>query len=482
VSALVSDAFAVACSFVLPSGARWGACATDVQRDDMAAVLDLSGPLRHWISRPRGYSKTTDMAIALGTVMVCQSVPGSRLYCAASDKDQARLVVDALARVVTATPELMAAFSFDQYRVTVPRSGVVLEVLASDSASAFGLQPTVLLTDEVCQHADTWNSRRFQEATSTALPKVPGSRWIVITTHGDPGHFSRGVYDAAVADPALWRVSECHEVAPWIDPRLIEAERARLPASAFARYWQNEWAASEDSPFDASDVAACVTHRGPLEPVSGRRYVLCVDLGWRSDRTAMTVAHREAAGDAFKVVVDRVDTIAGTREHEVDLGVVEDRVLELARRYRARVFVDPAQAIGMMQRLRRQGISVEEHTFSVASNTKLALRLSELVRAHRLAIPDDDALVDELVNVRLVERGPGLYRLDTTAGRHDDMAVTVGMCAVHLLDRVVSAPPSFALKPHGPARGTREPAVMLGDLLQGRPRVTDGAARGMVQR
>jgi hypothetical protein len=77
-------------------------------------------------------------------------------------------------------------------------------------------------------------------------------------------------------------------------------------------------------------------------------------------------------------------------------------------------------------------VTVKEHVFSTSSNTRLALRLLELVRAHRLALPDDRELVDELVRVRIVERGPGVFRVDHVSGAHDDRAVVVGMAAVHL--------------------------------------------------
>lgn len=39
------------------------------------------------------------------------------------------------------------------------------------------------------------------------------------------------------------------------------------------------------------------------------------------------------------------------------------------------------------------------------------------------------------MNVRLRETSPGVYRLDHDQGRHDDMAVAVGVAAFHLTSR-----------------------------------------------
>jgi hypothetical protein len=49
-------------------------------------------------------------------------------------------------------------------------------------------------------------------------------------------------------------------------------------------------------------------------------------------------------------------------------------------------------------------------------------------------------LIDELVHLRIVERGPGLFKLTHDPDRHDDQAVCVGMACVHLLEQRPSEP------------------------------------------
>ena len=81
----------------------------------------------------------------------------------------------------------------------------------------------------------------------------------------------------------------------------------------------------------------------------------------------------------------------------------------------------------MVQRLRSRGLQVEEFTFSQQSVGRLAVGLHNVIRDHRLAIPDDPELVDELVNVRLRETAPNVYRRDHDPDRHDDRAVALAM-------------------------------------------------------
>jgi phage FluMu gp28-like protein len=104
------------------------------------------------------------------------------------------------------------------------------------------------------------------------------------------------------------------------------------------------------------------------------------------------------------------------------------------------VVFDPWQAVGMAQRLRTQGVSVEEFTFSSASVGRLAGTLHRLLRDGLVALPDDEELLDELAHVRLVEKSPGVVRMDHASGRHDDRAVCLAMAAQTLL--ATPAPPS----------------------------------------
>ena len=147
--------------------------------------------------------------------------------------------------------------------------------------------------------------RELWEAVVSGLPKTKDSRLAIITTAGSPGHWSRQVFDRAQREPR-WHVSMTHTLAPWIDPVEVEEARRALPASAFARLWENRWAQSEDRLFTAEDVEAAVVLPGPLDYERGRRYAIGVDLALRNDRAAVCVGHVD--GD-----VVRVDAVAGSR-------------------------------------------------------------------------------------------------------------------------------------------------------------------------
>jgi hypothetical protein len=425
----VTGALDVLHALRLENGRAWGDVAVSWQREDAEAVLEPGGgPRMHYLLRPRGASKTMDLAAVVVAALVEQAPARSRSYGGAADRDQAGLLIDALAGLVERSG-LGGVLRVDNFKVTNTRTGATFEALASDEASSWGLRPWLTVCDEFTAWPATRGPRRFWRSLVSAQPKVPGSRLVILGTPGDPGHWSSEVRSQAEAS-SRWRVRRVEGPVPWLDDRDLEELRRLLPPWEYERLVLGRFATADDQPFALADLRACLRDLDDPAPRAGVRYVLAVDLGWRSDATVLAVAHREPA----LTVVDRLERYVGSRAREVDLSAVESRVYELARRYNsATVRMDPAQGIGAMQRLRAKGLKVVEHTFTTASNTRLAMLLHSTVREHRLSLPETPELVEEFLAVRLRELGPGIYRLDTDAGGHDDQVVAVGMAAVHLV-------------------------------------------------
>lgn len=424
---------------VLEDGRVWGDAAKVFQWEDALAVLSPSGAPMHFVTRPRGASKTTDLGGIALAVLLEQAPPSAQLFALASDRDQGRHILAAIEGFVRRTEGLAGEVEVQAWRVLNRRNGAALNVLAADAASAYGLLPYFVVADELAQWKTTPEPRRVWEATVSAMAKVPGARLVVLTTAGDPTHWSYKVLEHARAS-RRWRVSEVSGPTPWADPEALEEQRGLLTESAYARLHLNQWTAAEDRLTRPEDLAACVTLDGPLAASGGRRYVIGVDLGLKRDRTVAAVAHAEPMGDGgdtgTRVVLDRMEVWAGSRQVPVRLGEVEAWIDQAVRTYNnASVILDPWQAVGMAQRLRSKSVRVEEFTFSAGSVGRLASTLHLLLRSRALALPDDDELLDELANVRLRETSPGVLRMDHDADRHDDRAIALALAAQWLLDR-----------------------------------------------
>lgn len=454
----VEGALDLMSTLVLEDGRRWGEAALPWQWFDAEANLDPASPTPYsFQTRPRGGSKTADQAGALLSVMLTQAPPGARLYALAADRDQGALLIDSIRGYVDRTPALQGAVEISTYRVSIPGSGVRLDVLAADAPGSWGLRPYYIAIDELAQWSETPSTRQLYEAVVSSAAKL-GARMVITTTAGDPAHFAHAVLEHALSDP-LWRVHEVPGPLPWLDSRRLEEQRRALPESSFRRLHLNQWATAEDRLATLDDIRACVRQDGDLRPRPGVDYVIGVDIGIVNDRTALATCHREPSPrsdrGAFRacIVVDQIATWYGSRAAPVPLDQVRHVLLDTVREFNhAKVVVDPYQAALLSEDLRRQGgVRVEEYGFSQASAGKLAAALHVLIRNRSLDLPNDPRLVDELSRVRLRETSPGSLRLDHAYGQHDDRAIAIGLAALDLLARDPNEGPRARWLTRGPS-------------------------------
>jgi len=440
------------------TGRRWGDRAADWQVEDAEAILstDPAAPRLHFLTRPRGGSKTSDSAGVALAAMLTQLGPRSRCYAAAADEAQACRLIDAGHGLALRTPGLAPALLLDRSVITVKRTGTTLEALPADRAGTYGLLPALVIVDELANWASTGGPKEFWVALLSAMVKVPGSRLVVLTSAGDPAHWSARVREVAAESPR-WRLAETPGPLPWVREEALEEQRRLLLPSQYARLHLNVWSSPEDRLTTRDDLVACAVLDGPQDPEPGRGYVIGVDLGFRADATVAAVAHLEPwpsprwtprgqpERTVGRVALDRMELWQGSAMRTVQLDEVERWLLAAAATYnRAEIVIDPFQAIGLAQRLRARGLTVQEFTFSQTSTGHLASVLYRQIADRALMIPYDPELLDELAHVRLRETSPGVMRMDHDAGRHDDRAVALALAAQRLLtqpDRLARALP-----------------------------------------
>lgn len=422
---------------VLEDGRLWGDIAADFQVDDAEAIFDSEPPRWHYLTRPRGGSKTTDLAGVSLAWLATMAAPGARGYVFAGDKEQAALLTDAASGLVDRTPELRGAVKVDAFKIT-SQSGATVEVRAADGGGAFGLRPAFIVADELAQWEETRRPKRLWSAIVSSLSKVPGCRFVCLTSAGEPAHWSHKVLADAKAHPDRWHVNEVPGPLPWVGVDDLEAQGLR--ESEFARLHLNVWTQSEDRLVSAADLLAAAVLDGEQEPRGGVRYLMSVDLGLVNDKTVVVCGHLETIspepGAPARVVIDSLKRWRGKRLRPVDIGEVEAYLSMTAKRYnKAKILADPWQAAGMIQRLQAQGTHCEPYPFTSSSTGRIGQALHLALRNRLLWIPDDEELLAELARVRLRETGIGQARLDHDSGDHDDQAVAIAIIVAELLGK-----------------------------------------------
>jgi phage terminase large subunit-like protein len=433
-------ALTILAAMVLEDGQLWGDVAAPFQWEDAAAIFSDDGPHWHFLTRARGGSKTTDLAGVSLAWLATIAAPGARGYVFAGDKEQAALLTDAASGLVDRTPELRASVKVDAFKIT-GKNGATVEVRAADGGGAFGLRPSFIVCDELAQWEETRRPRRLWTAIVSALAKVPGCRFVCLTSAGEPAHWAAKVIADAKAHPERWHVNEVPGPLPWVDVADLEAQGLR--DSEFQRLHLNRWTQSEDRLVSAADLLAAAVLDGEQEPRAGVRYLVSVDLGLVNDKTVVAVGHSEPIspepGAPERVVIDSLRRWRGKRLKPVNIGEVEAYLSLTSKRYnRAKILADPWQAAGMIQRLAAQGVRCEPYPFTSSSTGRIGQALHLALRNHLLWLPDDDELLSELARVRLRETGIGQARLDHDSGDHDDQAVAIAIIVAELLGTVKS--------------------------------------------
>jgi phage terminase large subunit-like protein len=156
-------------ALVLETGEEWGQVAAPFQLADAEAILGENGPRRHFLTRPRGGSKTTDLAgLALAWLAVA-APPMSRGYVVAANVDQAAILIDAAAGFVARTPALSGTVEVQNEKIIGPE-GAWMRVLACSDSGAWGLRDArFLILDEFAQWPETRGAKRVYLAVRTTV-------------------------------------------------------------------------------------------------------------------------------------------------------------------------------------------------------------------------------------------------------------------------------------------------------------------------
>src|SRR5690606_29159923 len=132
-------------------------------------------PRLHFLTRPRGGSKTTDLAAVLLVVLLTQAPARTTSHAYARDRDQAALLMDAL-RALAHRSGLAGLLDLGAWSATVKGTRARLVVESADAASAYGHLPYFVVADELAQWPTTRGARSLWEALVSGLPKRPDSR------------------------------------------------------------------------------------------------------------------------------------------------------------------------------------------------------------------------------------------------------------------------------------------------------------------
>ena len=166
-----------------------------------------------YLEIPKKNGKTTLIA-GLGLYHLVCDGPGGQIYCCAADRDQASLAYQAMLQMIEQDETLQEILQITDSKKSIcnRKTGTFLKVLSAEAYTKHGINPTVVIFDEL--HAqpnrDLWDVMTF----GSGAARKQTLYWIITTAGDDPDHasigweeheYARRVRDGEVQDP-YWYV------------------------------------------------------------------------------------------------------------------------------------------------------------------------------------------------------------------------------------------------------------------------------------
>lgn len=414
------------------------------------AGLSPKPPLRrYWMTLPKGNDKSSFIARMTNWALAFAKKSWSG-YVAAADRDQAKLILDAMRTEASLNPWLDRRLEFGNWLVK-GANGSHITILAADAMGSQGLRPDLLICDEVTH----WVKKDFYDNLKSGIDKKDAV-FIVITNAGIKYSWQHDELVGAQQSPYWWVYEAPGQLASWMDEASIADLSRGMPAMMARRLYKNEWVdPGEASGYLTRSEIAKGLETGQrynlqysLAAQQGVRYVASIDYGAVRDRCVKCVMHMTKDGT---VLLDRMDVEQGSRVQPVAIESVERWLDDVRREYPLDVVVvDPYQMESTIQRYQGK-VPIErweprggKANYEMAQAFRTSLvngRLGWYHKAGALMVTDrftgliqEEAIEDELLMLQLKQMAYG-FRVEHLPDRHDDRFVAFAMGAVWLIQQ-----------------------------------------------
>ncbi len=203
---------------------------------------------------PRKNGKS-ELAGGLGNYLIfADGEPGAQVYCAAADREQARLVFNAARTMVQAEPEMLSRARVHTNAIMYEATGSVLKVVSAEAYSKHGVNAHGIIIDEL--HAQP--NRELVDVLSTSTGARRQPLIIHITTAdfdregsicNEKHEYACKVRDGVIDDPAFLPVIyEATNDDDWTDPAVWRRVNPNLGVSVSHEYLERECRKAQETP------------------------------------------------------------------------------------------------------------------------------------------------------------------------------------------------------------------------------------------
>ena len=396
------------------------------QREDYAALdpawMRIAGRFsgdckaRGYLERPRGHSKTTDIALMSSYVLLAseRKIIG---VAAAGSKEQAKLLRDGIDTLLRLNPWLSEHLTVNRFEVINKGTGSTLSILASDEKTTFGKTPDFVIVDELTH----WKKKKLWATLFSSVAKRNKCVLVVISNAGDDmgwgWHWQ--VREACRTNPAWYFHKLDGPQASWLNKANLDEQRHILEPPEYKRVWLNQWQTGSGEGLSPEDITAACTLSGPWLDNRPPAYdcLGALDIGIKHDHAAFVVLGLDVENNRVRLVQAIRWDPRSYPNRRVPLKDVERTVASEAKRLNLLgVAYDPHQCERIAEELAEQGVEMYANHFTPKSLTKMAKLMLDYFTNRRIDLYPEPSLITDLHGLNFVKRGMA----STTSANRDD--------------------------------------------------------------
>jgi phage terminase large subunit-like protein len=382
----------------------------------------------------------TELTAGLASYHLFNDPPSGQIYCCAAEKEQAALVYQAAKCMIEQDKALtkMVDIIDSKKMIVNKRTGTFIKVLSAEAYSKHGINPTVVIFDELHaqQSRDLWDTMTFGAGAARKEPL-----WWVITTAGeDPDRLSIGwevheyarkVLEGEIEDP-IWYAKmygakeddDIYDEEVWyrVNPSLgctIEIEKVRQEAIGarndlgkerlFRWLRLNQWISVKKLGWLPLTLWDSCNGEWNISDLIGKKCYAGLDLSSTTDLTGLVLLFPPQKGftdwrficEAWipdnkmkeRQERDNVPYERWVQEHHlnvtpgdaVDYEIVEGRIITLSKLYKFESLnADPWNSHMLTQRLSKEGLNVIEIPQNMKNMSPAMKEVERLLRTHQM--------------------------------------------------------------------------------------------------
>ena len=394
---------------------------------------------------PRGQGKSGIAAAIALHFLFRPGVLGTRIAIVAQDERSAKRLLNTAARMVELHPELAARAQVYRDRITVPGSNGELVALPAEAHRVEGSDLDLAILDEI-----GFMPRDVFEAATLSVGKIEGGRvlcigtpspakfrdisplWDMVTAaRANPDDMSTRLVEYGapanlpIDDPETWALAN-PAYGDWLTEKSIRAQAPpKVRELEFRRARLGQWNESSSEPaFSPEHWRRCARPGVRIPP--GARVVLALDGSMNGDSTAIIV------GSVAAVPHFEVGGLWEPSAHDDDFEVshleVEDRIKELARKYRVvEVVADPFRWQRSLQVLEEEGLPVAHFPQTARRLTPATVDLRAAVAQAQLTHSNEVDLNKHVLRASVDESPRGIKLCKPTKKEKIDLAACLIM-------------------------------------------------------